>query len=394
MRVLRVSLTLTILLSCQMFGMFFALGTARSELHIQPDFIVEEEYTDNFYRSQLFPAAVWVNRVSPGFNLQALTERSRLELNYHLSYYSYRDVNEELDTSRLNYFGQDLNLFAATQLSSKLNLEINENFILTREPAYSDVFSQIVTPDKYERNRLTPALTYDIAEKGQVRLAYRNEILNYLQPTQPSHENSTENRGVLTLTHNLNSTNHLDLENQFWHRNYQGNVNSDYDSYQSLLIFRREFSSYLEGHVGAGYNFRDFFQESLNDVGVFAFRMGLTAHTERSKLFFSLERNMNDFTVGDEYFSAYLLRVSGEYLFLNRIKATLGGFYQNADYFDSPRIDKIWSTNVGIGYLFFDKRLELSVEYDHFNRNSNQPGYSYVENQVYFRISAHHDFGA
>lgn len=368
-------------------------GVARAELHIVPDLIVEEEYTDNFYRSQLAPAAVWVNRVSPGILLQALTERSRLDLNYHLNYYSYRDVNEKLSTSRLNYFGQDLNLYAATQLFTRLTLAVTENFILTREPAYSDVFSQIVSPDKYLRNRITPMITYDVAEKGEVKVGYRNEIFEYLQPTLPSHENSGENRGLLTLTYHLNSTNHLDLDNQVWHRNYQGNINSDYDSYQTLLIYRREFSSYLEGHVGAGYNYRHFLQGDLGNVGLFAFHMGVTGQTERSKLYFSFEHNMNDFTVGDQYFSAYLVRASGEYIFFDRIRTSLGGFYQRADYFDSPRIDGVWNASVGAGYLFFDKRLEVSVRYDFYRRNSNQPGSSYTENQVYFRISARHDFG-
>jgi hypothetical protein len=364
-----------------------------ADLKIQPDMTVEEEYTSNFFRSELRPTTAWITRVSPGIKVEALTERSRLDLNYHFNYYWYHGVNSATDLSRLNYPGQDLSLIAATQLSSKLRIGIDENFILTREPAYSDAFSLIREPDKYLRNRILPNLTYDIAEKGEVKLGYRNEIFNYLQTTDPSHEDSTENRGILTLTYHLNSTNHLDLENQFWQRNYEGGVNSDYNSYQALVIFRREFSSYLSGHAAAGCQYRDFMQSSLNNLSIFAYSLGLTGHTERSKLLISFEHNLNDFTVGDQYFTAYLLRVTGEHLFLERIRAFVGGFYQSANFLDSPRKDTYWNTSVGIGYLFFDKRLELSVEYDYYDRNSNQPGYSYIENQVYFRISARHDLG-
>jgi hypothetical protein len=364
-----------------------------AELHIQPDMTVEEEYTSNFFRSELHPTAAWITRVSPGIKVQALTERSRLDLNYHFNYYWYHGVNSITDLSRLNYPGQDLDVYASTQLSSKLTFGLNENFILTREPAYSDAFSLIREPDKYERNRVFPTLTYDIAEKGEVKLGYRNEIFNYLQRTDPSHEDSRENRGVLTLTYHLNNTNHLDLENQYWSRNYLGDVNSDYNSYQSLLIFRREFSSYLEGHAAAGFQYRDFMQSSLANLTVFAYNLGLTGHTEKSKLYVSFEHNLNDFTVGDQYFSAYMLRVTGEHIFLGRIRVFLGGFYQLANFLDSPRKDTYWNTSVGVGYLFWDQRLELSVEYDFYDRNSNQPGYSYNENQVYFRISARHDFG-
>jgi hypothetical protein len=387
------TLGLIMVLGCFCFGNPMRREVSWAEVHITPDVTAEQEYTSNFYRSQLFPAAVWVTRVSPGINLQALTERSRLDLNYHFNYYWYHDINRDLHTSRLDYPGQDLNLFAATQFFSRLTLAFNENYILTREPASADVFSQIVAPDKYERNRITPTLAYDIGEKGEAKAGYRNEIFNYLQRTLPSHEDSTENRGILTLTYHLNSTNHLDLESQVWYRNYQGGINSDYASYQTMLIYRREFSSYLEGHAAAGVNYRHFYQNDLGDVDLFAFHMGLTGHTEQSKLYFSFERNMNDFTVGDEYFFAYLLRLTGEYLFWDRVRAYVGGFYQWGAYFESPRKDKVWNASVGVGYLFLDKRLEVSVEYDRNMRNSNEQGFSYNENQVYFRISAHHDFG-
>jgi hypothetical protein len=382
-----------VVVGCFCFGLVVTPRTSRAELHIQPDMTVEEEYTSNFFRSELRPTAAWITRVSPGIKVEAVTERSRLDLNYHFNYYWYHGVNAITDLSRLNYPGQDLNVFAETQLSSKLRLGVDENFILTREPAYSDAFSLIREPDKYERNRVLPTLTYDIAEKGEVKLGYRNEIFDYLQPTDPSHEDSTENRAILTLTYHLNSTNHLDLQNQFWKRDYQGEINSDYNSYQSLLIFRREFSSYLSGHAAGGIQYRDFLQSSLTNASIFAFSLGLVGQTEKSKLYASLEHNLNDFTVGDQYFDSYLLRVTGEHILGGRIRAFAGGFYQFANFLDSPRKDSYWSTSVGVGYLFWDQRLELSVEYDYFDRNSNQSGYSYIENQVYFRISARHDLG-
>ena len=381
------------LLACFFCGLLLTPRWSRAELRIQPDITVEEEYTSNFFRSEIHPTAAWITRVSPGVKVEAVTERSRLDLNYHFNYYWYHGVNAITDLSRLNYPGQDLNVFAETQLSSKLRFGVDENFILTREPAYSDAFSLIREPDKYERNRVLPVLTYDIAEKGEVKLGYRNEIFNYLQHTDPSHEDSTENRGLLTLTYHLNSTNHLDLQNQYWQRNYQGGVNSDYNSFQSMLIFRREFSSTLSGHVAAGAQYREFMQSSLANTTIFAFSLGLMGQTEKSKVYASVEHNLNDFTVGDQYFDSWLLRASGEHIFWGRVRAFVGGFYQLANFLDSPRKDSYWNTSIGVGYLFWDQRLELSVEYDYFNRNSNEPGYSYTENQVYFRISIRHDLG-
>jgi hypothetical protein len=366
-----------------------------AEIHLEPTMMVEEEHTDNFFRTETDKTSMFITRVAPGINFQALTERSRVDLTYVFSYYWYNSPSAKFDAASYNYAGQDLNLFASTQLYSRLKLGLLESYLLTREPAYLDTFTQIVTNSKYWRNRISPSLAYDISEKGEASLAFRNELLNYLTKIRPpGEEDSYENRGILTLTYNFNTKHHLDLETQVWNRNYSGNINSEYNAYQSMLIFRREFSSTFDGQIGAGYQFREFFQSSYGNVGLFAFLVRLNGTTENSKISLAVERNFNDFTNYDDYFSAYLLRVAGEHLFLGKIRTYLGGFYQFGSYIDSPRRDGIWNLVGGVGYLFWDKRLELSVEYNYTNRNSNQVGAGYAENQIYFRLRAHHDFAS
>jgi len=83
-----------------------------------------------------------------------------------------------------------------------------------------------------------------------------------------------------------------------------------------------------------------------------------------------------------------------EHLFWDAIRLYGGGYYQFSDYISSSgRRDDTINGNIGIGYLFFDKRFEISAEYNYTNRDSNQTGFKYTENQVFFRLSVHHDFG-
>lgn len=374
-------------------ALFAAPDLFGAELHLSPAIMVEQEYTDNYYRTERDKVGMFVTQIAPGFGFQALTDRSRIDLSYVFSYYWYESVNGRIDASRYNYAGQNLNLFASTRLYTRLKFDLLENYILTREPAFLDTFSQIVTNSEYWRNRVEPSIAYDISEKGEVRLGFRNEVLNYLEKVRPpGEEDSVEERGILTLTYNLNATNHLDLQTQIWQRSYSGNANSSYTSYQSMVVFRRELSTYFDGQIGAGYQYREFSQSELGNDGLPTFLLRLNGTTEASKGSLSMERNLNDFTQDDNYFSAFLVRATGEHLFLGKIRAYVGGYYQFGNYLDSSRHDGTWNGLCGIGYLFLDKRFEVSVEYNYTNRDSNQPGSNYAENQIYFRLSAHHDF--
>jgi hypothetical protein len=371
-------------------GILLPLQT-RSEVHIKPFLVAEEQLSDNFYRGENNEATVWVTRLSPGISLDAYTDRSRLIFDYSPSFYWHRDNEDNLDASRDNYTGHDLYLFAATRLFTRLTIGLDEDFILTREPASSDRFSQAVERDKYWRNRIAPFLTYDLAEKGEIRLGYRHESLEFIETRTPR-ENSMEHRGILTLTYHLNSTNHLDLENQFWTRQYDG-PSSAYDSYQAKLIYRRELTDYLKAEIGAGYHHRWFDNDQLEDKGGPVFHGGITGATDITKINFFVERNINDFTQGNDYFSALRANLFMERLFIERIRAYLGGYYQNSDYVFTPREDDTWNVLAGLGYRFLENILEVSAEYNYTNRDSNETGRSYEENRIFLRLTAAHDFG-
>lgn len=381
------------LCSLIVLGQAFSSPALAAEWRFTPSMTVEGEHSDNFFRSSENKASVWVNQFAPAVELEGLTDRSRLSVNYKMGYYMHYGTRGTLDVSDQDYLGHNLAIFAATRPTSRLLTGIQEEYILTREPGASDTLSQIVTRDKYWRNRITPFASYDIAEKGEVKLSYRNEVLNYLETTGGGpREDSTENRGIVTFTYNLNSTNHIDLDNQFWHRDYSGG-SSSYDSYQTQLVYRRELSSWLTGRVSAGYQWRTFDKNNIQDIDSPICLIGLTGATDRTKLDLSFEYGMVDFTQGDSYFTAYRTNAFLQRLFFDEvIRAYIGGYYQLSDYQGSPREDNEWNTTVGLGYSFWHKSMELSAEYGHTQRDSNIQGFGYTENVVYLRLTYKFDF--
>ena len=362
-----------------------------AEMRLRPKIRLEQEYTDNYFRSEENEAEIWVTSVNPGIEFVYFTDRSRVDLDYVFSYFWHNEDEDDVDSSDLDYSGHNLNLFAAHRFLTRLTLGFTNEFIRTREPASADRFSNIVNRNKYWRNRIEPYLHYDIAEKGEARLAYRNEQFNWEQ-TDPGQEDSSENRGILTLTYNLNSTNHLDLQGMIWNRDYDGDL-SDYDSYQGKLIYRREFSSWLKGEAGAGYQKRDFDESELDDLDEYIFHIMADAATEVSKLHFVFERNIVDFTISNKYFVAYRADLYGEYIFIDAIRVYAGGFYQLSDYENSRREDDTYQGRLGVGYSFLDKMFKVSLEYNYTERDSNEAGLDYDENRVFLRIDFVYDTG-
>ncbi|MBW1981232.1 MAG: outer membrane beta-barrel protein [Deltaproteobacteria bacterium] len=360
-----------------------------ADVKVKPRIILEEEYNDNWYRAERNKTTFWVTSVSPGINVEAFTERSFLSLDYGFGYYWHNSQRSSVNGSGQNYLGHNLGLSAAHRPTSRLTLGLTEEFFLTREPASSDQFSDIVSRKKYWRNRVSPSIKYDLAEKGAITLGYRNERLKWKNP-DPGQGDSWENRGIVTLTYNLNSTNHLDLEQQYWRRSYDAGL-SDYDAYQAKLVFRHEFNTYLSGEAGAGYQRRTFDESGLSNQDSFVFHTTLTGATDRSKLDVSFERNFVDFTTEDQYFEAYRFDLYAEHIFLEKIRAYLGGYYQNSDYIGSPRKDDTYNGFGGLGYRFLRDIFELSVEYNYTERGSNERGRRYKENRVFFRLTTVYD---
>jgi len=380
-----------------MLGSFLLAGVgtpspASAELAVQPRFIVEEEYSDNYFLSQTHEVPVWQTRASPGIAINGLTERSRLDLDYTFSYFWHRTDRNDVDMSKQNYAGHDLSLLGSYLIGTRVTLGLTEQYILTREPAASDALSNIIDRNRFWRNRVAPFISYDMAQWGEVKISYRKERLEWLEQ-DPDQENSSENRVVLAVTHHLNTTNQAELEGQVWKRDNGGTL-SDYVAYQGKLILRHEFNSLVSGQAGVGYQERHFQQSGLGNWGEPILQVGLKGATERSKLSLFLQRNLVDYTIGNDYFKAYRGELSAEHVAFDVIRGYAGGYYQTSIYKFSPREDHTVSGHVGLGYRFVRDIFELGVEYGYTDRSSNESGRGYEENRVFLRFTTLYDVGS
>lgn len=382
-----------VLLTCA--GVLGWQSPARAEVSVRPLIEAQVDYSSNFYRTDGQEQGVWVTRVSPGLVFDAYTDRSRFSVDYRLNAFWHTGGDEEVkDVTEDDYIGHDLSLYTYTTLGDRFFIGLEDEFFLTREPAFADTFFLPSFRNKYWRNRATPFISYDLAEKGTIRLGYRNEIIEFTEKqTQAGFaepEDSMEHRGLLMITYNIDESNFLDLDAQYWTRDYDGD-NPDYDSLQVALIYRHHFAEFLRGSVGAGYHWRNFKDDALSALDDFVVSASLTGESDITRLSVTLLRNINDYTIADDYYLSYRLVVDGERRIGENFKVSLGGFYQNSDYQYYDRLDIWWSLYGGIAYSFLNDTIELSLRYDYTDRDSNWEGYDYKEHQVFFTVRASYD---
>ncbi len=235
-----------------------------------------------------------------------------------------------------------------------------------------------------------PYIAYDIEEKGQIRLGYRNEILQYIEPFEAPTNDSVEHRGLLTLTYNFNTQNHLDIDVQVWQRSFD-DQGSEYYSYQAELVYRHEFNTFLRGEVGAGFHWRDFDDEALEDWKEPVVHGSLTGESDKTELYVSFERNINDFTISDQYLTSYRLDGYAKHRFTEVFWGEAGGYFQFSDYEESIREDSTVNIFAGVGVTLLSEILDIGLRYSYTHRDSNEDAFDYNEHQVFLGITATYD---
>ncbi|MFH1488895.1 MAG: outer membrane beta-barrel protein [Pseudomonadota bacterium] len=228
----------------------------------------------NYHRAEAIEREVYTYLLQPGIQLGYQTAKSLLSLDYTLDAYYYDDRDPvpagEQPADENNYVGHTLNLSGTTQPFDRLTIGLDESYYRTRDPAAADIFSNEVDRDKYYINRLTPRIFYEFENRFSAGLRYRYTETGYDKTTR---EDSTEHRGMFDLIYNFTRNTSLDLEYQYWKREYDL-LTSTYTSDQAMLILRRQFR-YLSLEGGAGYHKRQFDDPALGDVDLFTYRVAL-----------------------------------------------------------------------------------------------------------------------
>ncbi len=356
---------------------------------------VGEEYSDNFYRSETDEVTVYTTLIKPKITARAWTDWGSILAWYSPTFTYYSDDSDTVDASDDNYTGHEFGVEGAlarlAELTDRLHMNVFYRARESREPGAYDVLAEgEATREKYRVHQTGGYLTYDYGERWTATLGYQYEFYNY-----EDSDNSYEHRWSLALLYHFDERNSLGAEQQYWFRRYPHEC--DYDASQSMLIYRRQLSDWLNFEAGGGYQNREFesgCDEDVNDFDGFVYRLALQGQSDISSVFLSYLRSWNDVSKGSEYFEAQRVTLELERTLRERWRCIAGGYYQNNDYetgtFFTPgtgerREDDIWNAHCGIRYWMTDW-LSAGVRYDYTDRDSNEIGESYTENRIYGSI--------
>ncbi len=354
---------------------------------------------DNFYKAETIEREVNTYLVKPGFELDYETAKSRISLDYSLNVYYYDDKDTLMPGWRPaedeDYVGHTGVLDVRTTPTDRLTMGLTDSYYYTRDPAQSDVFSNSVTRDKYYINRFTPFIFYDLGPKFSMGFRYRHTQTDYSEEVS---EGSTENRGMFDVVYNFNRTTSLDLEYQYWNRDYK--VSSDYESGQIRLILRKQYK-YFSFEAGAGYHERNFDEPGLENIDVFTYRAALTGQNPpegsvpRSYITLVAETNFNDSGVGDRYYKATRYSMMAGHVFARKFPFDLEASFQNSDYEKwagltpagtlEVRDDDTKRVEGRLGYIISDY-LVFTLAAGHEDRESNMAGRDYDNTYVSARL--------
>jgi hypothetical protein len=378
---------------------------AASRFNVQPRISTSWEVDSNFYRAESLERKVYTYSVSPGLKAQFESAKTNLKLDYALDALYYEDQDPvppaEKSAEDENYIGHTFTGEARYQAFDRLLVGLNGSYYLTRDPAQSDNLGNSINRDKYSITRITPILLYDFGPKFTAGLRYRNTKLDY---SPENREDSNENRGIFDLVYNFTTKTSMDLEYQYWQKDYAQNT-SDYTSNQAKLIFRRQFRIFnLE--AGAGYQQRNFDDPGLDDESTFTYNLNFggdkTIANRTTRVSFGVEQNLNDQAEGNNYFIATRFVINAGHDFTRKVLGELGAYYQISDYqntygLDSDgniekRKDDTYEIFGKINYKFA-RWLVFSVTGGIEKRDSNIAGLSYTNTYFITGLGFVYDLG-
>jgi hypothetical protein len=391
---------------------FFAIGATYSLVFcgicsggpifdIKPKVALDWRSDSNYYKSENDPREVFTYLVQPGVDFSMKTAKSEIVLGYTMDAHFYDDRDPpqpgQQSTKDDDFIGHTGDFKGKYQLFDRLLLTLEDSLSVSRDPAMTDEFSNETDRNKYLINNVTPGVFYEFLPRFTLGLRYRNRIENYLTGNPEIYPNSTENRGMLDLVFNFSRTASLDLDYQHWRKDYDGTSTSPYTSDQLKLVFMKQ-AKYYAFEAGLGYQGRRFDDPNLKDGGTPTYRIGITmnypsSEARRSYLSVFADSNFNDQGLDNSYYKAYRFTLKAGHVFLEKILAEIGGYYQISDYEFEDRQDNKYDVSGSIGYRFLEW-LTFTVGGGYERRTSDQPIQQYDNRYVMARLQFVYPLGS
>ncbi len=372
--------------------LFINTSYAAGKMVLKPMITTGFGYETNYFLDEVNEREVTTYYIKPGIEFGYTTAKSNLLFNYILDANWYDESGsppeDEVGIDKFDYVGHDMELSADTQITTRMNIGIDDNYILTRDPDQLDYYSNEIIRQKYAKNILTPHLLYEFGAKFSLGAAYSYTDIDY---NEDLNEDSKENRVAFNLHYILNSLNSLDLQYQYWEKEYD-KFSPDYDSNQLLLTFNRELKYYTISANG-GYQKRSFDSDFRDDDDGFVW--GLTLSGTRPQMLFALSQNYNDTALDNNYYLATRFTAAIGHLFLEKLNIKLQGYYQFSDYLKNvdDREDNTWAISCKLDYLRNDY-LSFFIEPGYQGRDSSLSGNDYDNGYILLGLKINYDFGA
>jgi polysaccharide biosynthesis protein VpsM len=364
---------------------------AAGRMLVKPKITTGASYDSNYYLNG-DDRSVATYFIRPGIEFGYTTGKSNLIFNYELDANWYDEDGNlligEISGDENDYVGHDMEFSADTQLTERLKIGVGDTFILTRNPEELDYYSNEVIRNKYSKNIINPEIYYQLGVKIGLSASYTNTDINY---DEDINEDSKENKLAFNLHYNLNSLNSLELQYQFWDKEYDS-LTPDYDSNQIMLTFSRALKYYTLLARG-GYHKRSFDRNLQDDQESFVW--GLSIFGDRPQMLFSLSQNYNATAINSEYYLATRFLAEAGHLFLEKLNVKFRGYYQYSYYQDHPlnRSDDTWAVSCTVTYLR-NEYLSFYLKPGFQTRDSSMAGDDYDNTYIMAGITVNYDLGA
>ncbi len=400
--------------------LFDRINPFRLPARVVTSLTVEGEYNDNVFERQQDRDGDFLMRITPGVALNLVSPRAFLNLGYSTSatlYYQFHELNDVT--------GHRLAAAAGVRPSRDLSIGVTDSFVRSNEIGERLGLTQPAGRETFTRNSVTPQVEYTFSRELSTVLRYNNTtVFNEAVNQDDSYINSA--RGNLrytygpgrffeagyeqtwakfsispdftgyeydaTLTHAFDRLTTVTLASTYFIEDRRGGASDRVLSRTTLGVVHR-LTPRLTGSLSAGVGI---FDDKGREEDV---RPDVRFSLAWASPFFSATASYDFFF--DQTFSeaenvgttlTHRTGITLRYLFTPELLGRVGATYSRVELLESTsvagsvegRVDDVVSANTDMSYRLL-RWLFLTVGYNLFKRESNQPGFDLLINR--FRIS-------
>ncbi|NVM21508.1 MAG: outer membrane beta-barrel protein [Desulfobacterales bacterium] len=409
-------------------GLIFpAAADAAMKKTLTPKISIQEQYDDNIDLEAEDEDSDWITLVSPGISLELESPDTTMALDYEAGFSFYRDDSSRDSTRHKGRADWD------QRLTRHLRFQATDTFIRTEEPILeTDERVEIVQRQRniYRRNTGQVSFSYEFGEEDRLTAGYRNR---YFDDMSPSDEDSQGHEGFLNLDawftpqYGIGLTSRCN-RGQFEQRddfdqyaagltaNYRWQPSrrfyarydflyhdfedpgqrNDHRVHQGALGVSLAFGNHTNFDVEGGYFLQDYLNGSRMDGATF--KIGLLTRGQRASLRLAGSGGYEqDYFSSENLGSSKYRRAFGSagYLLTENLRIFASASYSRQEFFGADievdRKDELWRGSGGFS-LSFLRRLQLSLEATHSERDSDEPAAEFEDNRVTLRLTGAYPF--